>query len=112
MLGYPQHNALSQIQQRLNPQILSQHKGSKFYSEDSSDVEKVIVCSVITSGRAENEESLNNTQKYIPLRQKVQIPSGKQPAQQTSTQPQQQRQFEEKKQPTATASANASQAVS
>lgn len=31
-------------------------------------MEKVIVCSVITSARAEGEESLQNTQKYVPLR--------------------------------------------
>ncbi len=44
---------------------------SKFYSQDSSDIEKVIVCSVISSARPEGEESLQNTQKYMPLRQKV-----------------------------------------
>lgn len=34
---------------------------TKFYSADSSDMEKVVVCSVITSGRPEGEDSLSNT---------------------------------------------------
>lgn len=45
---------------------------TKFYGEDSSDLEKVVMCSVISSGRPEGEESLSNTQKYVPLRQKQQ----------------------------------------
>lgn len=44
------------------------NKSNKFYSEDTNEMEKVIVCSVITSGRAEGEDSLSNTQKYVPLR--------------------------------------------
>eukprot|EP00347_Sterkiella_histriomuscorum_P007962 403346899 len=74
----------SQIHHKqLRPQLIPQHhqqKGNKFYSEDSSDIEKIVVCSVITSGRADNEESLSNTQNYVPLRQKPpQITSGKIP---------------------------------
>jgi hypothetical protein len=43
---------------------------AKFYGDDNSDIEKVVVCSVISSVRQEGDESLSNTQKYIPLRQK------------------------------------------
>ncbi len=42
----------------------------EFYGDGFSDEEKVVVCSVISSVR-EGDESLNNTQKYVPLRQKV-----------------------------------------
>jgi hypothetical protein len=38
--------------------IVEQRKPNNFYSADSSDMEKVIVCSVITSGRPEGEDSL------------------------------------------------------
>jgi hypothetical protein len=38
-----------------------ERKGNKFYSADSSDMEKVVVCSVITSSRPEEENSLSNT---------------------------------------------------
>lgn len=61
-----------------------EHKkdSTKFYGEDLSDLEKVVVCSVISSGRPDNnisnnnisniggDDSLSNTQKYVPLRTK------------------------------------------
>ena len=37
---------------------------TQFYADDdndSSDIEKVVMCSVISSGRFEGEESLSNT---------------------------------------------------
>lgn len=43
-----------------------------FYGDDLSDVEKVVVCSVISTERQEGDDSLSNTQKYVPLRTKVQ----------------------------------------
>jgi hypothetical protein len=38
-----------------------ERKTNNFYSADSSDMEKVVVWSVITSGRPEGDDSLSNT---------------------------------------------------
>jgi hypothetical protein len=43
------------------PSNVEERKGNKFYAEDANENEKVIVWSVITTGRAEGEESLSNT---------------------------------------------------
>lgn len=46
-----------------------------FYGDDLSDQEKIVVCSVISSSRPDGDESLSNTQKYVPLRTKpVKVP--------------------------------------
>lgn len=38
-----------------------QKEGNKFYAENSGDLEKVVICSVMNSVRPEGEGSLNNT---------------------------------------------------
>ena len=53
----------------LYPQVTSSIKekeANKFYSDESSEMEKVIVCSVISTVRPEGHEE--STSKYYPLR--------------------------------------------
>jgi hypothetical protein len=42
----------------LDDKIYDRRTGNVFYPDDSSDIEKVIVCSVISSARPEGDESL------------------------------------------------------
>ena len=56
--------------EQLSP-MEEERKSEHFYPVDSTDLEKVIHYSVISSGRQYDEGSLDNTQKYVPLRTKV-----------------------------------------
>jgi hypothetical protein len=50
------------LNSKITPATSKGQEANKFYSEGSSEMEKVIVCSVISSVRPEgNDESLTNT---------------------------------------------------
>ena len=55
----------------MHEEELKDNHASLLYGDDGSNSEKIVNCSVISSGRRE-DESLSNTQNYVPMRQKSQ----------------------------------------